>query len=537
MKDDLYFTGSVKDGVQVHSREHIEKKLQALREKETAKALFEARVQRIRSGNLLPEDLPFMSEIEQVANGINASSRLMKEAGVEATPEKAQQLLIRLKVWTYRNNPYPARAGIEFNDPEFPEPTSNPFSAQDRTDLTWMDAYAIDDESSGDPDDAVSFDNGLIWVHIADPAAIVPSGSEIDLEARNRGENLYLPEGIAHMLPAWMTDRCGLGLHETSPALSFAVRIDPETGNAELEKMVLSTVKVQRCTYQSAAELADRKDMTEMRRLLEKFRKKRAEDGALFIELPEVKILVQDDLHVLIRPLPLTPEREFVANAMLAAGSAVAKWAAKHEIPMPFVVQDPPETEERGDSLVQMFALRKACQPSKTQTFPGKHAGLGLEPYVRVTSPLRRYCDLLAHQQIHRFLTGQELIRSDEMENILSVSEQAAYIRRKTERISNEYWTLVYLTQQPADFQIDAVPVFKQDDRWTFLLPSLAYEYKTRSGGKILLGEPLRFQLQSADPVTLSLRMKIVASASSHEKNQESQESLPESDVAANEVT
>ena len=152
-------------------------------------------------------------------------------------------------------------------------------------------------------------------------------------------------------------------------------------------------------------------------------------DGALFIQLPEVKLRVVDGA-VQITPCFVTPERELVANAMLAAGSAVAGWAAEREIPMPFVAQVPPEAEMGGGSMVEMFALRRACAPSTVQCSPGRHAGLALEPYVRVTSPLRRYADLLAHQQLRRVLKKEELLSADWLESRLVLSEAAALERR-----------------------------------------------------------------------------------------------------------
>ena len=42
----------------------------------------------------------------------------------------------------------------------------------------------------------------------------------------------------------------------------------------------------------------------------------------------------------------------------------------------------------------------------ETSSSPGRHAGLALEPYSRITSPLRRYGDLLAHQQLRRVING-----------------------------------------------------------------------------------------------------------------------------------
>lgn len=41
-----------------------------------------------------------------------------------------------------------------------------------------------------------------------------------------------------------------------------------------------------------------------------------------------------------------------------------------------------------------------------TTAMPGAHAGLGLAAYVQVTSPIRRYADLMAHWQLKVRWTG-----------------------------------------------------------------------------------------------------------------------------------
>lgn len=499
----IWFRGSPEEGVTGRSPEEVAAALAIRDAKADEKAAREALLERIRSGAVLPEDRVNLREIEQVALGNAPSSRLLRDLGIEATPEKAHQLLLRLGVWDFLTDPWPSRAGIELTEPDC---TLAPLPDEERVDLTAMTAYAIDDEGSDDPDDAVSFADGLVWVHVADPAASVTPECDADNEAAARGENLYLPEKVVHMLPPEATERFGLGLQPVSPALSFGIRIAPD-GAAHLEQMVLSTVRVERLTYHSAGERWEEEPLSSLRRELERFRERRRADGALFIQLPEVKLRVVDGT-VQITPCFVTPERELVANAMLAAGSAVAGWAAEREIPMPFVAQVPPEAEPGGGSMVEMFALRRACAPSTVQCSPGRHAGLALEPYVRVTSPLRRYADLLAHQQLRRVLKKEELLSADWLESRLVLSEAAALERRRLERTVNEYWTLVYLAQHP-EWTGRAVLVDRQDDRLTFLVPELAYEYKNRFGGRVNLGEELEVRLAAVDPAALIARMRI----------------------------
>jgi exoribonuclease-2 len=47
-------------------------------------------------------------------------------------------------------------------------------------DLTHLSSYAIDNEGSDDADDAISIDNNKLWIHVADVANIVPSGSNLE---------------------------------------------------------------------------------------------------------------------------------------------------------------------------------------------------------------------------------------------------------------------------------------------------------------------------------------------------------------------
>ncbi|RUA01587.1 MAG: hypothetical protein DSY84_05150, partial [Candidatus Neomarinimicrobiota bacterium] len=50
--------------------------------------------------------------------------------------------------------------------------------------------------------------------------------------------------------------------------------------------------------------------------------------------------------------------------------------------------------------------LRRRQQPARVSGGPAPHRGLGLEAYGRATSPMRRYVDLLVHQQLRAVATG-----------------------------------------------------------------------------------------------------------------------------------
>lgn len=504
LKNGIYFTGSPEDGVKAKPRTEIEAALNAVREKQQVKEKYQALLERIRTNAVIPEDRQALGEIEGFARGHSQSCRILKDLEIEQLPEKAQSLLVRLGTWRDTENPIPERLGIDLQAPDFPLPE---LPQEDRADLTGQAALAIDNSSSNDPDDAIGFADGLLWVHVADPAAVILPGSEADKAASAGGENLYLPDRVLTILPEGATRKFGLGLQETSPALSFGIRID-ETGEPHLEKLLKSTVRVERLTYESAAPRMEEEPLRSIRPALERFRQWRLDRGALLLRLPEVHIALKND-EITIEPCPVTPERELVANAMLAAGAAAAAFAVEKEIPMPFAAQTAPEEIIEGGSLSQMYQQRKLCTPGYLTTLPEPHAGLGLDAYVRVTSPLRRYADLLAHQQFRRWLDHEELMTSEELEDRFIPAEKEAAVRRKAERLSNEFYTLVYLARQP-EWTGQAVVVNRMNDSTTLLIPELAYEFKSRACSHAEMDETLTVKLVSADPPQFISRFVIV---------------------------
>ena len=67
----------------------------------------------------------------------------MHDLSIEALPEKAQNLLLKLNVWNeFDNNPWPRRFEVDLHPdyPVLPEIPDEP-----RRDLTHLAAYAIDD--------------------------------------------------------------------------------------------------------------------------------------------------------------------------------------------------------------------------------------------------------------------------------------------------------------------------------------------------------------------------------------------------------
>ena len=392
----------------------------------------------------------------------------MRELGRNQSPENAHALLLELGYWGVAVNPYPQRLKLPIEPPHIELP---PLPEEERVDLTHLPAFAIDDEGSQDPDDALSLAGDRLWVHVADPAAVVRPDSPADIEARARAAKLYLPEMNVPMLPPEANELLALGLADVSPALSFGLDFNPG-GEITGVEIVSSWVSVTRLTYEQAEDRLADQPLRTLYELARAYEARRQASGAISIDLPEVKIRVVND-EVVIHPLRHWRSRTLVREAMLMAGEAVARYARRENISLSFTSQEAPEpVDDLPDGLAGMFARRRTMTRSQLTTVPGPHAGLGLEIYAQLTSPLRRYLDLVMHQQLRAFLNGDPLLNDQALLERVGAAESMTGSVRQVERLSNKHWTLVYLLQHP-DWQGQGVLVDKQRGRGTILIPEL----------------------------------------------------------------
>jgi exoribonuclease-2 len=206
--------------------------------------------------------------------------------------------------------------------------------------------------------------------------------------------------------------------------------------------------------------------------------------------------------------LPLA-SRELVTDAMLMAGEGVAVYALKHQIPIPFTTQDPPETEERPQDLAGMYSLRRELRPSQQSAMPGPHAGLGMEVYVQATSPLRRYLDLVTHQQLRAHLRGDELLDTQELVERIGAASASAGSVRRAERLARRHWTLVYLAQRPG-WRGEGVLVERRRRRATVVIPELDLDPRVHLRADLSLNSLVSLVLRKVNLPTLETNFRAV---------------------------
>ena len=488
----LYFEGTP-EVVRVRTHQEVAHD-QARREaKATAKRSWNEFLERLQRARPIPQDAERLQEVVRLALGETAGSRILQALGYQETMQNAHRALIRVGYWPQDYNPYPERNRLPVADPELPVPD---LPHEERLDLTHLPTYAIDDEGNQDPDDALSLDGDRIWVHVADVAALVAPDSDPEREARARGANQYLPERTVGMLPQAVTERLGLGLQSVSPALSFGFRCG-EAGELTDIEIRATLIQVERLTYETAEQRLSEPPFAQLDVLAERFRVRRAARNAAAIELPEVSVRVRDG-EVSIRPLPRLRSRLLVMDAMLMAGEAAAEFCLEREIPIPFAIQAAPDKIEQPADLAAMYAYRRRFKPTRLTSDPEPHFGLGLTRYTRATSPLRRYSDLLVHQQIRAWLAGNELLDTRQVIRRVSEAETAAATVRRTERLSNQHWKLVYL-RADSQWQGEGILVDKGEHKAVVLIPELAMEARVRLRGDPALNSRVRLTPQKVD--------------------------------------
>jgi exoribonuclease-2 len=501
ISEGIYFNGTVSD-VRPRSVADIEAAEQRQHDKQLVSAKRTAFINRLRSGNIdIDEDFPYMQDIAALALGKALKSRSMREAGLEETPLAAHRLLLETGYWKPSFNPYPSRFDVSLT-PALAA-VSPPPEDEPRLDLTALPSFAIDNEWSDDPDDAVYFEpnndaatgGGTLFVHVADPSASIQNGSEADMEALARGVTFYAPEGVSRMITKDAFPFYALGLSGISPALTFKISLNGDFSISNVE-IFRSNVRVTRLTY-GAADIDPRIEplFTFAARNLEK----RLDLGAALIEFPETRILVNGE-DVEIIPQQNYKSAAAVRECMLLAGEAAARWALERSLAFPYI------TQETGDipnliyeGLAGSYQLRRCMRPRTLSTKPGLHWGLGLDIYSQVTSPLRRYTDLLAHQQISAVLRGESPLDEDALLLKLGAAERATLAVSRADRATALHWKLVYLLNKP-DSVWDAVLLEKNGPRAVFFIPALGMETSCalgRNGNDVPLNGQVKLKLKS----------------------------------------
>jgi len=527
--------------------EEIQHQLEVELQKERERTEFIEHIKQALAGETIAwseSDRLRLELIEKLALGMEGTSKaaqeMLKEIGKHADAKSAFELLVDIGWWSkhenlfLRRSSYPVNFSKKVLDVVQPLLQSDPIEADDnRLDLTHLKVCTIDDESTTEIDDGLSveyLDDGTIklWIHIADPTRIVNPDDELDLEARRRSTSLYLPTGMVSMFPTELaTGPMSLVEGQVCYALSFGVILD-ETGGIQEYEIHSSLIKpTYRLTYDDVDEMLqlaieNEPEIPDLAKSSYLRRSWRKEQGAIQIKMPESIIKVKDNEEVSIELIDSSPARQLVAEMMILAGQIGGRYGTENNLSLPYRGQPQPELPPE-EELLQLppgptrFCAIRSCMPrSEMSMSPIRHASLGLDSYVQVTSPIRRYTDLLSHFQIKAHLKGEELpfSREDLQEIVYSVSS-SSYEATLVERQTNRYWSLEYLKRNAeCIWNVLVLRWLREDENLgLILIEDLGMELPHRFDRPVTLGERLEMQVTRSDPQRDEVRLREITEA------------------------
>ena len=330
---------------------------------------------------------------------------------------------------------------------------------RDKRDLLTI---TIDGEDAKDLDDAISIEklkngNFRLFVHIADVSNYVREGTMLDAEAFSRATSVYLADRVIPMLPPKLSNGlCSLNPNVDRLAMTAEMLVDREGGiyGGEVYESVIKSDR--RMSYTECYRiLTDPKPEDEqeygeivpmlikMKELAEILKSMRERRGAIGFEMPETKVILNDDGTVKdIMPYPINFTNGIIESFMICANEFIAKKFFDLKYPFVYRVHEDPDPIKiaRFSNIARYFGasgrLFGRIKPLDVQRFMDTigdktalpalnelllrsmakarycsdnlgHFGLASKFYCHFTSPIRRYPDLYIHRIIKSYLHGE----------------------------------------------------------------------------------------------------------------------------------
>jgi len=330
-----------------------------------------------------------------------------------------------------------------------------------RRDLRNLRMVTIDGEDAKDLDDAVSIERlpggrFRLGVHIADVSYYVTEGSPLDNEALKRGTSVYLVDRVIPMLPPQLSNGiCSLNPHVDRLAFSVMMEIDKngKVVNHDIFESVINTNE--RMTYEDVYKIleeGDRQlseryaylldDFAAMKELALILRSRRMARGALDLDFPEAKIILDEKGKPKeVKKYKITIANQIIEEFMLACNETVAERFYWADVPFVFRIHEEPDNEKimefaefcrhlgyrlkgvnkvhpkalqeiiikakgtKEETIISTVMLRSLAKARYSHENLG-HFGLAAKFYCHFTSPIRRYPDLIIHRLIKEELKG-----------------------------------------------------------------------------------------------------------------------------------
>ena len=313
----------------------------------------------------------------------------------------------------------------------------------------------IDDKTTRDIDDAIwveeSAEGTTVYVSIADVASTVTVESPLNQSAYERIGTQYFRTGNSPMLPRELSEqKLSLSPNREKKTITVKVDLAPDLTVKTVDVFRSTLNSFARLTYDEIPALLENESHPMLRaakKLADGLLAKRRASGAMVLYDLNNGWVTGEEGHVRkLRERADTVGYIIVQELMILANAAVAEWATAKELPILFRTHQGREAgPDRAELLKQIesamhtpladlaFVRQKTHTLLERAKYEGRlraHFGLNLSAYTHFTSPIRRYADLVTHQQIRAHLKGERLPYTED-----DCQRLGEYITNKVEEI------------------------------------------------------------------------------------------------------
>ena len=311
--------------------------------------------------------------------------------------------------------------------------------------LAPVQAFSLDDVGTSEIDDAFSVqrsgDKLRIGIHIAAPALAFGPGSALDAIARERLSTAYMPGRKFTMLPDDVVQRYSLDHGGERVAVSLYFDVGPDWSVAarhtRLERVPVAA-NLRHAQYDALNDLFEsdaraglpyEEDLHALWRVALALEAKRGRPSAGAIAL-DYSFYVEDSRVRIVPRRRGAPLDKLVSELMILANSSWGELLAERDVAGIYRVQSTGKV--------------------RLSVHPEPHEGLGVSCYAWMSSPLRRYVDLVNQWQLVAALTGQRAPYSRNSDALLAALRafEVTYARYdEHQRAMETYWILRWLEQ------------------------------------------------------------------------------------------
>ena len=472
------YLGRTEDGYAVRSREEVSRTIRAAELREERERKKRAATDWARSvleggapASLERDHLEFLEMVERYLVDLDGYERakeakdFLYDIGIRET-EAGVEFLIKTGFWEKDDDRESKKISLGFRHSrraveEARALLGTETSLEGFADRTDLRVFSVDSEGTLDIDDAISLERSgeeiTLGVHISNVASVVARGGFLDKGALSRSETVYFPEGSTDMFPRELVGgKLSLTRGDLRPALSLFASFDCESLELLGYRFENTVVRVsENLSYSRATEVFGSEEWGgTLAALAASLRRGRIEKGAFLVQLPELKIRVGGDGAVSAEKDPMnSPAHEVVSECMILMNRLAGDFFAKNAVPAVFRSQtreiDPEARELDPADVLFPVKVIKHLKPSAVSLVPEPHRSIGVDSYVQMTSPIRRYMDLLMQRQLVCWLRGEGVCYAgEELEDTnMRVSLGTREIKN-AQRSRHRYWLVRYLLRE-----------------------------------------------------------------------------------------